>query len=71
MASETMPIGSQSVPSSTPTPLKNSPRNRPTSALDAHVNARYVPRRAQPEKKPARGPSVTPEKAYTEPAWLK
>ena len=31
----------------------------------------YVPSNAQPAKKPARGPSVTPENAYTDPAWLK
>jgi hypothetical protein len=30
-----------------------------------------VPKSAQPAKNPARAPSVTPENAYTDPAWLK
>ncbi|HSK81853.1 MAG TPA: hypothetical protein VK902_00395 [Rubrobacter sp.] len=34
-----------------------------TSAVDAAVKAMYVPKSAQPEKKPARGPRVTPERA--------
>ena len=51
-------------------PSKNACPNNPTSAVDAAVNARYVPNSAQPAKKPARGPSVAPENAYTDPAWL-
>src|SRR4051812_29235436 len=54
-----------------PEPWKKSTPNRPASAVDAAVNARYVPNSAQPAKKPACGPSVTPENAYTEPEWLK
>ena len=53
-------------------PWKNATPNSPTSAVDAAVKREVGARAApSPAKKPARGPSVTPENAYTEPAWLK
>ena len=51
-----------------PVPSKNASPNKPTSAVDAAVKAVYVPSCPQPEKKPAWGPSVTPVRAYAEPA---
>ena len=50
---------------------EGNPEQVPASAVDATQKHTYVPSNAQPAKKPARGPSVTPEKAYTDPAWLK
>src|SRR5690242_16691200 len=50
---------------------KNAIPNVPASAVDATQKHTYVPSSAHPAKKPARGPSVTPENAYTDPAWLK
>src|SRR5919206_4569168 len=70
-APATSAMTSHSAPFQIPEPVKKATPNRPTSAVEAAVNARYVPNSAQPEKKPARGPSVAPENAYTEPAWLK
>src|ERR671934_2963127 len=54
-----------------PVPSKNAYPKSPTSAVDAAVNAVYVPISAQPERKPTCGPSVAPLSAYAEPAWLK
>ena len=41
-----------------------------TAATQQLANITYVPRIAKPEKKPARGPIVTPTNAYALPAWL-
>ena len=54
---------SDSAPSQIPEPWKKATPKSPASAVEAAVKARYVPSSAQPEKKPARGPSVMPEKA--------
>src|SRR5579884_3202009 len=54
-----------------PAPLRNELPNSPISAMSAAMNNEYVASSAQPAKKPARGPRVTPASAYVEPAWLK
>src|SRR4051794_12402265 len=54
-----------------PAPLRNEVPKRPISAMFAAMKHEYVASRAQPPKKPARGPSVAPASAYAEPAWLK
>jgi hypothetical protein len=62
-AAATREITSHSAFGQMPVPSKKACPKRPTSAVEAAVKAIYVPMSAQPEKKPARGPRVTPERA--------
>ena len=50
-----------------PTPLRNWEKKRPISMPEPAPIAMYAPHSAQPARNPARGPRVTPTRAYTDP----